>query len=261
MPHLLIERLRSFAKLPSPLPRIRDSSVLVYSIEVLDILAAIIFVAGSVCFLPEYARNSYTYYEGCWLFIIGSALYGFICAVTLLEAMIADGVQSFEVWENLLYLLGSILFLVGSVMYVPTEQQAVVFHRSAYMSLEQLCEAARLMDHKFLATVYFIAGSVLFAFAAFTNALSQKRFDEWSCRMLSAVTSLYMAGSLLFAMGSVAFLPHMGCREPMVALGAWTFIVGSLFFLVGGVMSLWRTMWVFRLGKGECMSLTVHSAA
>merc|ERR1719326_2517413 len=102
-------------------------------------------------------------------------------------------------------------------------------------SLQQ-CSVAQYMNlfsPEFEGTILFIVGSVLFAMAAFTNALNQRKFDDSTATMLTATTSLYMLGSVLFVGGSVAFLPHMGCNDQMMAIGAWAFIFGSLLFLIG----------------------------
>merc|ERR1719473_715343 len=99
-----------------------------------------------------------------------------------------------------------------------------------------------LFSPEFEGSPLFVLGSLVFAAAAFVNGLSQRSFDTTKNKMLTATTSLYMMGSLLFVMGSVAFLPNLGCNETMVAIGAWNFVVGSLFFLVGGLVSMWRTL-------------------
>jgi len=61
----------------------------------------------------------------------------------------------------------------------------------------------------------------------------------------------FFGGSLLFALGSLAFLPHLGCTEGMVSIGAWNFIVGSGLFLTGSIVSLYRTHLVIDLSLKE----------
>jgi len=97
------------------------------------------------------------------------------------------------------------------------------------------------MSPEFEGTILFVVGSLFFCFAAFANALNQRKFEESVAVLLTAITSLYMAGSLLFVMGSIAFLPNLGCNEQMLTIGAWCFIVGSGFFVIGAVLSFWRT--------------------
>mmetsp|Transcript_86481 Transcript_86481/g.201230 ORF Transcript_86481/g.201230 Transcript_86481/m.201230 type:complete len:254 (+) Transcript_86481:69-830(+) len=247
MPHLIIERLRTCpCEFTFDWPRVKASRSATYLIEVFDIIAAVIFVVASVCFLPSYSMQAQTYFLGCNLFLLGSIIYCFICTFTFSEALATKGISAFEVWENGLYLLGSLLFLFGSVMYLPLEEQDV--HN---MSLGQICDTFNILGNQWLGTILFIIGSVLFVFAAFTNLLNQPKSDGWSSKMLSVVTSFYMGGSLLFTLGSTAFLPHLGCGENMVTLGAWCWIVGSVLFLLGGVTSLWRTTWILNLREGE----------
>merc|ERR1719203_1426817 len=88
----------------------------------------------------------------------------------------------------------------------------------------------------------------MFAAAAFVNGLNHNDLISVEGKLLTATTSLYMAGSLLFVMGSVAFIPDLGCNEGMLALGAVSFIVGSVLYTIGGVVSLIRDQ---RLGSKQ----------
>merc|ERR1719378_1208821 len=72
---------------------------------------------------------------------------------------------------------------------------------------------------QFWGVVLFIAGSVAYTVAAFLNAMNRKEWEwSWADRMLSLVTSFYFAGSLLCCLGSVAFLPDLGCGEEMIEM-------------------------------------------
>eukprot|EP00928_Gymnodinium_smaydae_P032615 TRINITY_DN23571_c0_g4_i1.p1 TRINITY_DN23571_c0_g4~~TRINITY_DN23571_c0_g4_i1.p1 ORF type:complete len:149 (-),score=28.82 TRINITY_DN23571_c0_g4_i1:161-607(-) len=108
--------------------------------------------------------------------------------------------------------------------------------------------APRPSGPQYLSLGLFIVGSMMFAAAAFTNALNQRKYNDDASRLLTAVTSLYFAGSTLFIMGSIAFLPDLGCNEKMVSIGAWLFIVGSVFFTLGSVLSLCRTIQILGFG-------------
>jgi len=258
MPHLLIERLRSFPSLgsfTSPFNR-KDYPIGAFVLEALDITAGIIFVVGSVCFLPPYSDNLDVFLAGCILFVIGGLLYLIICACAFFEALSLKGLQTLEASENGLYLFGSWLFLVGTILYWPAEAHYRHIDKLQEMSLGQYFN---LFDPEFEGTLLFIIGSVMFAFAAFFNALNQREFDEWTSKLLSAITSLYLGGSLLFAMGSVAFLPNMGCSKQMQQIGAWLFIIGSVLFVIGGCLSLWRTTWISR--KPELSALIAPASA
>lgn len=241
MPHLLINRTRSFPSLGTFSFNRKEYPAGAYAVEVLDIVSGIIFVIGSVCFLPPYSNDLRVFLIGCQLFVTGSCFYVVICGCTLAEAMHEKGLVTFETAENAFYLLGSWLFLVGTFLYWPAEAHYKYVEGVKDLSLGQIFN---LFEPEFEGTILFIVGSVLFAFAAFFNALNQRSFDTWAARLMTATTSLYMGGSLLFGMGSVAFLPHLGCNEQMLKIGAWAFIVGSLLYLIGGCLSLWRTVWI-----------------
>lgn len=234
MPHLLIERIRK----PIFLAR-KDYPTIAFVIEIVDIIAGFIFLASSVFFLPRFDHSLDTFLAGCAGYIIGSFIYLILSIFTLSEAYIEKGFLAWEFFENLLYLLGSVTFFVGTVLYWPPEA-----HHALFETLQQctIAQYLNLFSPEFEGTLLFIAGSVMFAMAAFTNALNQRKFDDRTSTMLTATTSLYMLGSLLFVGGSVAFLPDLGCNDQMLNIGAWSFIVGSLFFLVGAVISLMRTI-------------------
>jgi len=245
MPHLLIERLRSFPSLgsfTSPLNR-KEYPAGAFVLEVLDITAGLIFVVGSVCFLPPYSDDVDVFLAGCILFVIGGLFYLLICSCTFFEALSLKGLWTLECAENGLYLCGAWLFLIGTFLYWPSEARYRHIEKFKDMSLGQYFN---LFEPEFEGTILFIIGSVMFAFAAFFNALNQREFDEWTSKLLSAITSLYLGGSLLFAMGSVAFLPNLGCNQQMQKIGAWGFIIGSVLFVIGGCLSLWRITWISR---------------
>jgi hypothetical protein len=253
MPHLIIERLQKFPELlvlplHTHVDRIANVQFGAYALEVLAVSASCIFLAGSICFLPKYAEDTVVLYAGCWLFIIGSALYCIICAATLTEAILHKRdkeTNGYEIAESILFLTGSILYLIGSILYIPAKIEIVEMSLVG-LSLGQSCAVAHFSDREFLATVLFIVGSCLFVLGAFFNALNPRRFDETSSRLLTASSSIYMIGSVLFATGSIALLPHLGCGEDLMGIAAWSFIVGSVFFLVGDALSFYRTVHVFR---------------
>lgn len=89
-----------------------------------------------------------------------------------------------------------------------------------------------------------MVGSAFFAFASFVNGLNQRSFDTLTNQLLTAVTSLYLGGALFFVMGSVAFLPDLGCNGTMVCIGATLYILGSLLLGIGSVVSIYRTSYV-----------------
>lgn len=247
MPHLIIERFRLFPDfLTSPRAtgrlesKTENAKAGAYLLEAAGAAASCIFIAGSVCFVPQYADNVATLFAGCILFIVGSAIYLFICTATLSEALLC-GFSNYEIWENAMYLAGSLLYLVGSVLYLPARVDIIEMSMMS-ISLSQVCALSNVKDRQYYGTVLFIAGSFLFVLAAFVNALNPRRSDETSSRLVTGTTSCYMIGSLLFAVGSVAFLPKFGCSPDLLDLGAWCFIWGSTFFLLGDMLSFCRVV-------------------
>ncbi|CAK0833716.1 unnamed protein product [Prorocentrum cordatum] len=247
MPHLVIERFRLFPDfLTSPRStgrlesRTENAKAGAYLLEAAGAAASCIFIAGSICFVPQYADNIATLFAGCMLFIIGSVIYCFICTVTLSEALLRR-CSNYEIWENAMYLAGSALYVVGSVLYLPARVDIIEMSMMS-ISLSQVCALSSIKDRQYYGTVLFIVGSFLFVVAAFVNALNPRRADETSSRLVTGTTSCYMIGSLLFAVGSVTFLPRFGCTPDLLALGAWCFIWGSAFFLLGDILSFCRVI-------------------
>jgi len=241
MPHLIVERIRRVPWVLCPCrPMRRKDAACAYAIEVMDIIGGLIFLIGSVCFHPAVSEDLTVFLAGCALFVIGSFIYFSICTFTLAEAIRENGIATFESCENILYLVGSFIFFVGTVLYYPPEAH----HTNMNWIVRSLSLGVyfNLFSPEFEGTVFFIIGSFLFAFAAFVNGLNQRSFDTGSSQLLTATTSLYMAGSLLFVMGSVAFLPDLGCNVQMVTIGAWAFIMGSALYMAGSILSFVRTM-------------------
>lgn len=188
--------------------------------------------------MPAFSHRIGVFILGCMLFVVGSVLYTGISLFTLAEAIREKGSHTFEACENGLYVTGSLAFLIGTILYWPNSKYYINLNWAKAFSLGAYFN---WFSPEFEGSLLFIVGSLLFAAAAFINGLSQRCFQTTESRMLTATTSLYMAGSLFFVMGSVAFLPELGCNDQMIALGAWCFLIGSALFIVGGFISLMRT--------------------
>jgi hypothetical protein len=247
MPKFLSE-LASGLKTPSR----KESAAYAYLIEVLDILGGLIFVAGSVCFLPKYAEDVDVFVVGCNLFVVGSVQYVIVCCLTLAEALNEKGTWTFEAIENFGWVVGSFVFLIGTILYFPDRDACAKGVSGNFKTSEaeekchSLAQHMNKHDKAFWGTVLFIAGSMIFVIAVFINAMNQRKFIKWHHRMVSIVSFNYMIGSLLFCMGSIAFLPNAGCGPEMVSLGAWMFIIGSGFFVVAGIASIIRTYYMLK---------------
>lgn len=211
-------------------------------------IAGIIFVVGSYCFLPQFSKDVPVFLAGCILYVIGGAIFMGISIYTLVEALVHHRSFTMEVFENILYVIGSWLFLAGTVLYWPKKAHYDYIEEMKDFSLGQYFN---FFSPEFEGTIMFALGSVLFAFAAFTNALNHRKFEEEMSQMLTAVTTIDMAGDMLFIIGSVAFLPDLGCNSKMLAIGAWAFIAGSVLFVVGALISMYRTLRIWRLHERE----------
>jgi len=232
----------------------KSSAPYAFLIEFLDLIAAVIFVIGSVCFLPQYSKEVELFILGCNIFVVASIQYVVISGLGLAEAVNHHGtVWTFEGMEGVGWVVGSVVFLIGTILYfpdretcakgasemsVPTPENMGDPHQDVCHSLAQHINKN---SKEFWGTILFISGSCIFVIAIFFNALGQSRFDHPLERMVAVISFNYMMGSLLFCMGSIAFLPNVGCGPEMVTIGAWMFIIGSAFFVVGSVISCWRT--------------------
>lgn len=234
MPHVMLERLRT---MPGYLRRV----TLCYGIEALAITADVIFVVSSCGFCPPFVRSLEIFVASCVGYALGSLIYLGLALLSTWEASRKHGWESIEVYENLAYLVGSLVFFLGTILYWPSKADRIHWLLD-FDNLKDLSIGSyfNLMSPEFEGTLLFIAGSVLFVFAAFMNGLNHNNHLTTEGKMLTATTTLFMGGSVLFVMGSVGMLPDLGCGEAMYDIGAGCYVLGSLFFLAGSVVSLAR---------------------
>jgi hypothetical protein len=209
-----------------------------YVVEVVDIMAALIMLIGSACFLPTFSSDREIFLTGCITYVIATTAYLGLSIFTLCEAVYEKGFESLEACENSLYVAGALMFNAGTILYWPEEANWPMTLASRELAVGQYFN---WFSPEFEGTVLFIMGSLLFAMAAYVNGLSQTKFDTPVRKMFVATTTCYMVGALLFVMGSVAFLPELGCGQRMEEFGAILFVIGSLTYMIGGVISLIRT--------------------
>lgn len=208
-----------------------------YIVEIIDIIAGLILLIGSACFLPSFSNDRDIFVTGCVLFVLGTTAYLGLSIYALAECLYARGPESLEACENSLYVAGAILFNAGTVLYWPEEANWPILLASRDLSPGQYFN---WFSPEFEGTVLFIIGSLFFAMAAYVNGLSQQKFDTPVRKMLTATTTCYMVGALLFVMGSVAWLPELGCGQRMEEFGAAMYVIGSLFYVIGSVISVIR---------------------
>lgn len=264
MPHLLVERIRA-APILCPcckrskeghiVPASRNDTGCVYVIEVVDIISGLIILIGSACFLPSFSSDRDIFILGCVLFVIGTTGYLGLSIFALAECLYMKGIESLEAVESSLYVAGAILFNAGTILYWPEEANWPLTLASRELAPGQYFN---WFSPEFEGTVLFIIGSLFFAMAAYVNGLTQRDFDTIGQKLMTATTTCFMVGALLFVMGSVAWLPELGCGERMEEFGAVMYVLGSLLYVIGSVISVIRTS--LQLDEPECAPLAGQAA-
>jgi len=218
--------------------KLRDNAAWAYTVEIVDVISGLIILIGSACFLPSFSHDQEIFILGCVLFVVGTTGYLLISMFTFGEAICEKGMESLEACENALYVAGALLFNAGTILYWPEESDWPMTLASKELSPVQYFN---WFSPELEGTVLFIIGSLFFAMAAYVNGLNQRGFATPVQKMLTAATTCYMVGALLFLMGSVAWLPELGCGQRMEEFGAVMYVIGSLLYVIGGVISLIRT--------------------
>ncbi|RKR06375.1 YrhK-like protein [Kushneria sinocarnis] len=123
-------------------------------------------------------------------------------------------------WENVnafTYKLGGLLFVLGSILFFPM-----------------------LADYQRIGAWLFFLGSLCYLLVTAHDLFEALRYwhrhrTATSADHIELTAALnYVSGSLLFAIGSLLFLPGLALEHA----GAWSFIVGSVFFVVGACANL-----------------------
>mmetsp|Transcript_44102 Transcript_44102/g.104358 ORF Transcript_44102/g.104358 Transcript_44102/m.104358 type:complete len:324 (+) Transcript_44102:80-1051(+) len=208
-------------------------------VEVLDFIAGCCFIVGSVWFLPELASQQPA--SGVSWFYGGGLIYLAMNLYALWEGLHhGEHICSVETLGNVDFLIGTLCFYWGTILYWP---ESVYVWGISWMKDIMTTDP----DDAYLAgTILFIIGSMFFAVGAYINSLNLgilKGQDWTSRRLLLTVTQNYLVGSILFVVGSIIYLPeivHQG-DENIEALGAWMYIIGSIFFALGPLFAIWRS--------------------
>mmetsp|Transcript_58800 Transcript_58800/g.140173 ORF Transcript_58800/g.140173 Transcript_58800/m.140173 type:complete len:326 (-) Transcript_58800:6-983(-) len=207
-------------------------------VEFLDLFAGICFIIGSVWFLPELSGQQPA--SGASWFYGGGCIYLVMTLYSLWEGLHhGEGICSIETWGNITFLIGTLCYFVGTILYWP--EGIYVWGISWLKDLMTKDDE----DAYLAGTVLFIIGSAFFCIGSYINSLNLgilKGQDWTSRRLLLTVTQSYLVGSVLFLVGSIIFLPDIIEEgEKMEELGAWMYIVGSIFFTLGPVFAIWRS--------------------
>lgn len=105
----------------------------------------------------------------------------------------------------------------------------------------------------------FFVGSVLYLSVTGHDLLEVRKYwrthnTNTFADKIEATTALaYVTGSLLFALGSLAFLPSIG----LDVTGVWLFVVGSVLFMLGGFINMLQVVEAPSLIYMQLFNLTV----
>ena len=144
-------------------------------------------------------------------------------------------------WETvnaMLYLAGGIVFIIGSVFFFP--------------SLDKYAD---------LGACIFLFGSFLYLVVT-GHDMVEVRHNRRSGnnhtlgdKLETASAFSYLAGTILFTVGSTFFLSSVG----MLLAGTWCFIIGSLLFVVGACINVLQIVTARSLRTLQLMNLTAVS--
>ncbi|NKB42451.1 MAG: hypothetical protein GKR86_15700 [Ilumatobacter sp.] len=202
---------------------------------ILYMLGGVFFICGSILFFPAFEQDSN---GGAWIFFAGSLLYLVVTGHDALEVTnyrqqlkgeptIWDRL---EMWAAACYLVGSLLFAAGSILFLSWVGRPEV------------------------AAWCFILGSLLFVLGATINVLQIVLASDMRTLQLMNLTALnFVTGSVLFAVASVPYLFEFNNthdERTMDAFLAAQFLVGSVLFLAGGILSYRRAYLVVKDSLG-----------
>jgi hypothetical protein len=237
MPHFITNRPRKFAVW-------QDSGVLKshfrweYVNVVVYAVGGLIFVLGSVFFLPELTDLIEV---GAWHFVVGSFLYLIVSSHDFVEFLHYENKKSIlDATAAITYILGSLLFIVGSILFLPQVEEQIA---GAWC---------------------FITGSAVFVVGAILNAMQVFEFSTvWTQRYMNLTAACYMIGSTLFASASVPYLfsfDDAGDKLTLDRYLGYQYILGSLFFLLGGLLNGLRA-YLLQTGETKKQEDQVHYAS
>lgn len=224
MPHLFTNRPRQhnlFSDEPAGSVHFTWESVN----SVLYLLGGLTFVLGSIFFLPEYDQNPDT---GAWIFFGGSLVYLVVTVHDLFEASAylrsrkhATFWQRLELFAAVVYVSGTVLFIIGSLFFLSK------------------------IDLVIAGSWCFIWGSLLFLVGAFINVIQIIQAGTmFTLQLMNATAICFTIGAVIFLLASVPYLwghKPSAFQQKLYSYMAWEYIVGSIFFLTGGIFNYYRS--------------------
>lgn len=226
MPHLITNRKRQYTLKKKALEK-APKFLWEASNSILYLVGGLIFVLGSVFFLPAFSAMENV---GAWLFVIGSLAYLIVTGHDLVESLthlLRDDNTTLryylEFTTAIVYVIGTLLFTVGSVFFL------------SWVGLD------------IAGGWCFIIGSGLFVAGATVNVVhvfhaGHKR----ALQMLNATAVTFVVGSTLFLVASFPYTWKINPGEiewQIFGYAAGQYIVGSVLFFLGGCFNFYRA-WV-----------------
>lgn len=239
MPHMFVDRPRLFdpARGAGPRGHLRWEAVntTVY------LVGGALFVWGSVEFLPSFEARSDL---GAWIFFGASLLYLVVAGHDIVEVARHRrlnrqwrAANRREAWAATSYLLGSTLFAVGSIFFLP----GVGWNDPG--------------------AVCFVVGSLLFVLGATVNVLQiVEAADRHTLQLMNLTALSYVTGSVLFTVASVPYLFDLDPTDQRTidTFLAGQYVIGSVLFLVGGIINYRRARIVGRRAIGAATGSAAH---
>lgn len=199
----------------------------------LYVAGGVFLIIGSIFFLPQYSAYMA---DGSYMFVIASILYLWVSihdlieifkATTFLKSTQTTTAHLMEVVAGFSYALGAALFIVGSILFLPT------------IAIEEP------------AALCFITGSCLFVVGACVNVVqTYDSPDRISLQYANLEAMTFVAGSCIYVCASIPYLFDFdtdGDAEEIYRFLAILYIWGSVMFLIGGIINIFRLLRVHDL--------------
>jgi len=228
----------------------RVQELIEYAVEVWYIVASALFVVGSANFIPGHTREERV---GCRVYDIGSAMFSVGSCYYLAETIwLRENTPVKRRYcvrcclccrkrtlDQILYFVGSLIFLLGTLIWDP----------DFYPWFEEWESHVAPFTWQAIADFLFMLGSLMFSFAAFCTALDIHKVHNLFKGYALVITTCYEFGGFFFIAGTMAFVPGYDCRKSLQTLGAWMYLVGSLLYFFGSVLSLLKCVATFQVAK------------
>ena len=186
-------------------------------IDALNLLGSIIFLYGSILWLPGMAVDMLII---LWSFFIGLSCF---IIVGVCKAYVADSALERTSW--VLFFLGCSTAIGGFILYLPQYVDEYQYTGTVVLcvSLSMLCLAS-------LIVIYIVAG--LREVMGVSGCSAPYEFVSAAIE-----ASLYSSGSILLLVASCLFLtdPSSPSFDSNMNLAGWLFVYGSIAYLVGAL--------------------------